>query len=92
VSIRYTDKPYGGFGPKRDDWDTRFPSHSRPIDSAPQSSRPIKLFEPDGSARWGLYHMGAWRGGENRRDPFTGRTQWVCNGTFINNPVRWASS
>ena len=92
MTIRYTDKPYGGYGPKHDDWQTRFPSHSRPIDTAPQSSRPIKLYEPDGTSRWGLYHLGSWRGGENRRDPWTGKVQWVLDGSLINNPIRWSSS
>jgi hypothetical protein len=93
MAIRYSDKPYGGHGPRQDNWQGRFPAHSQSMDSAPtQGARPVLLYEPNAKPRWGLFHNGAWRGGENFRDPFTGQAQWRMNGTLINNPVRWSSS
>jgi hypothetical protein len=93
MAIRYSDKPYGYSPQRTEDWRARFPSHSRSMDSAPtMGSRPVLLFEPSGKATWGIHHNGAWRGGQNFRDPFTGRTQWRMDGSLISNPVRWASS
>jgi hypothetical protein len=93
MALRYSDKPYGGFGPKQSNITGRFPAHSQPMSTAPSAGgRPVLLYEPNGHCQWGIFHMGAWRGGENFRDPFTGQRQWRMNGTLINNPVRWASS
>jgi len=93
MSIRYTQKPYGGHGPQQasDPW-SRFPSHARSMTTAPISSRPIRLFEPDGKSRWGLHHLGAWREVEAVRDPYGGATQVRMNGQIISNPICWASS
>jgi hypothetical protein len=55
-------------------------------------ARPVLLYESDGRRQWGLYHNGAWRGGQNYQDSFTGQKQWRLDGTLINNPVRWSSS
>jgi hypothetical protein len=93
ATIRYTDKPYGGHGLQRDDWRIRFPSHSRPMDSAPtMGSRPIRLFEPSGQSRWGVHHLGCWREVERVRDPRTGAYTVRMSGALISNPIRWASS
>jgi len=93
MALRYSDKPWGGYGPKQDDWRNRFPARSQPMDTAPtMGGRPVLLYEPDGKARWGLYHMGAWRGGQNFTDPFTGQRQWRLDGSLVANPVRWSSS
>jgi hypothetical protein len=92
MTLRYTDRPYGGHSQKQDDWRNRFPSHARPMDSAPMmGSRPIKLFEPSGLARWGVHHNGAWREVEAQRDRY-GDRRVRMNGNLISNPVRWASS
>jgi hypothetical protein len=93
MALKYTDRPYDGFGPRQDDWRNRFPARSQSMDSAPtMGARPILLYESNGYCQWGIYHNGAWRGGENFRDPFTGQKQWRMNGTLINNPIRWSSS
>jgi hypothetical protein len=92
MTLRYTNKPFGGHGPQQpEDWRSRFPSHARPIDSAPMSSRPVRLFEPDGKSRWGIHHMGCWREVEAIRDTY-GNTRVACNGNLISNPIMWASS
>jgi hypothetical protein len=94
MTLKYTDKPYGGHGPQgiTEDWKNRFPPNSQPMHSAPMGSRPIKVFEPSGQAKWALHHMGAWRGGSWNRDYFSGQWQWRLDGSLINNPVRWSSS
>jgi hypothetical protein len=93
MALKYTDRPYGGHGPRQDDWLNRFPAHSQSMDSAPtMGARPVLLYSPDGRRQWGLYHNGAWRGGQNYQDSFTGQKQWRLDGTLINNPVRWSSS
>jgi hypothetical protein len=91
--LRYTDRPCG-YSPQGIDesWRTRFPQHSRSMDSAPMTSRPIKLYEPSGHARWGVYHSGFWREVQNFVDPRTRQTTVRMNGNLISNPVRWASS
>jgi hypothetical protein len=88
---RYTDKPYGGQSPAADDWRTRFPAHSRSMESAPATARPLRLFEPDGKSRWGIHHLGVWREVERVRDPYSGQYSVRMNGCLIS-PVRWASS
>jgi hypothetical protein len=93
MALRYTDKPYGYNPNQAEDWRSRFPAHSRSMDSAPvMGSRPIRLFEPSGKSVLGIHHMGAWRGGAWNRDPYTGQWQWRMDGILVNNPVRWASS
>jgi hypothetical protein len=94
MSLRYTDKPYGGHGSQQgDDWRSRFPARARSMDSAPaMASKPIVVYEPDGTPHWALHHLGCWREVESRRDPFTGEYRTAMNGELINNPVRWSSS
>jgi hypothetical protein len=93
MTLRYTSKPYNGHGPQQasDPW-SRFPSHARSMTTAPITSRPIRLFEPDGKSYWGMHHLGAWREVEAVRDPYGGPTQVRMNGRLINNPICWASS
>lgn len=95
MALRYTGKPTGYSPQQTEDWRNRFPPHSKSMDSAPvMGSRPIKLFEPDGSARWGLHHLGCWREVERVKDPYTGAYQirMKTGSPIIANPVRWASS
>ena len=68
-----------------------FPSHAQGMASAPTGSRPIKLYEPDGKAYWAVHHGQAWRQLEPTKDA-DGETRWRMNGSFVNNPVAWASS
>jgi hypothetical protein len=92
--LKYSDKPQLARGQGgSDNWRSRFPAHSRSMESVPMmGARPIKLFDPSGQARWGLHHLGAWRGGAWNRNSFTGQWEWRLDGALINNPVRWASS
>jgi hypothetical protein len=92
MTLKFTDKPYGGHGPKQDDWRSRFPPNARPIDSAPIGSQPVRLWEPSGKSRLGLHHLGCWREVEAVRDPFTGATHTRMNGNLISNPVLWSSA
>jgi hypothetical protein len=91
MSIRYTEKPYGGHGSRAADPWSRFPANAQPMQSAPTAASPIKLFENDGRARYGVHHLGSWREVERVRDARTGGFAIRMNGSVIN-PVAWASS
>ena len=94
MAFRYSDKPQLRYGGQQtnDVW-SRFPSHARTMDSAPSmGARPIRLFAPDGSSKWGVHHMGCWREVERVRDPYTGGYNVRMNGNLISNCVAWASS
>jgi hypothetical protein len=90
MPIRYTDKPYGGINSRAADPWSRFPSHVRPMTSAPVGSQPVKLWEADGKARYGLHHLGAWREVQRYQDNRTGTYSVRMNGATIN-PVCWSS-
>jgi hypothetical protein len=92
MALRYSDKPWGGHGPQgTEDWKNRFPAHSRPMDSAPVTSKPIRVYEPDGKSCWALHHLGVWRKVVTTRDSY-GQTRTAMTSEFVNNPVRWSSS
>jgi hypothetical protein len=93
MSLRYTDKPYGGHGSQQgDDWRSRFPARARSMESAPMmAAKPIVLYESDGKPRWGLHHLGTWREVERTRDSW-GQYHTRMNGSLINNPCCWTSS
>ena len=89
MTLRYTDKPYGGHGPKSDDWRGRFPADAQPIASAPQTAQPLLVYEPNGAAHWALHHNGGWRELKPYKDFRDGSVQWRMD-TEINNPVAWS--
>jgi hypothetical protein len=92
--LRYSDKPQIRSGGQQttDVW-SRFPANVKHMASAPSmGSQPIRLFEPDGKARWGIHHLGAWREVERVRDFYTGSYSVRMNGALISNPVCWNSS
>jgi hypothetical protein len=93
MPLRYSNKQQLNYsGQQRADPWSRFPSHVRPMNSAPISgSQPVKLFEADGKARWGLHHCGAWREVQRFQDNRTGTYSVRMNGSMIT-PVCWASS
>jgi hypothetical protein len=95
MALRYSDKPqlhYGGQAPsKYMSLGKNLPAHARGMASAPtMSTRPIRLFEPDGKSRWGIHHADAWREVEVQRDA-GGVKRVAMNGCTIN-AVAWASS
>jgi hypothetical protein len=92
MTLRFTDKPQGYSSQQSRDPLSRFPAHSRSMNSAPVGARPILLYEPNAKPRWGLHHMGAWREVERVRDPYTGGFSVRMNGSLVSNPVRWSSS
>jgi hypothetical protein len=97
MALRYSTMPqlnYGNAfgGSKFDDWQGRFPRNAQPIASAPQaSSRPVTVFEPDGSSYRAIYHSGRWRQVESFRDPYSGEVHQKMT-SVVNNPVVWVSS
>jgi hypothetical protein len=74
---RYTETPYGSkpaSGP-------RIPANAAPIATAPQnSSRPVLVYERDGSRHPAIYHKGQWMKVVSVRDPYTGGTNLWMNG------------
>jgi hypothetical protein len=90
--IRYSEKPQVHNGTQRTNVWSRFPANIQTMASVPVSgSQPIKLFQADGRARWGVQYLGAWREVERYRDPRTGQYSVRMNGSQII-PVAWASS
>jgi hypothetical protein len=89
MTLRYTDKPYGG-QTTGDNWRTRFPQDAQPIATAPErSAQPILVYEPNGAAHWALHHNGTWRELKPYKDSRDGSVQWRMDQT-INNPVCWS--
>jgi hypothetical protein len=89
VTLKFTDRPYGGHGSKQDDWRTRFPADARPIASAPISAQPILVYEANGAAHWALHHNNSWRELKPYKDFRDGSVQWRMDNQ-ISNPVAWA--
>jgi hypothetical protein len=67
---------------------SRVPRGVYPIASANEcSATPVVLYQADGGAKWGIHHMGAWRG----MSPFKnhdGSVTWRADGSLLN-PVGW---
>jgi hypothetical protein len=98
MALRFSDKPslhYGSGSPYGDsryeNVMNRFPAHAQPIASAPHSSRPVVVFEPDGSSCRAIYHSGRWRRVESYRDVYSGEVHQKMT-SIVNNPVVWTSS
>jgi len=70
----------------------RFPSHARPIATAPITSQPLRIFDATGKSQWALHHNDCWRVLAPYKDRYTGQTTWRMNGDMIGNAVAWASS
>lgn len=88
MTLRYTRYPHG-----REPTLPKFPSHARPIASAPtQTTRPVVVFEADGKQHQAIYHRGQWQKIERTYDPYSGRTQVTTTGQRIGQPVLWTSS
>jgi hypothetical protein len=93
MPIKYSDKVQIRSGPQTaaDVW-SRFPANAQSMASCPtMGSQPIKLFEANGQARWGMNHLGSWREVQRYRDERTGAYYVRMNGNSIL-PVAWASS
>jgi hypothetical protein len=96
MALRFSDKPQlnysGGGGSKYMSLGRSLPPHARGMASAPtMSSRPIRLFEPDGRSKWGLHWKDSWREVEVTRDWKTQDARVAMNGNTIN-AIAWASS
>jgi hypothetical protein len=92
MSLKYTDRPYGYSPQRTEDWQARFPANSYPMDSAPITARPIKVYEPSGQSCWAMHHMGVWRKVVATRDPYSGKTRTTMTSELVANPVRCSSS
>jgi hypothetical protein len=68
----------------------RLPAGVQRIESAPQTSTPICVYEPEGRPRWALHHSGAWRELKPFRNGNNGSVQWRMDGTLINHPIAWS--
>ena len=93
MALKYGARPaYDLTGASAEHWSGRFPSNARPMVSAPVTATwPIKLYEPNGKATWGIHHLGAWRAVELKRDA-NGTNRVMMNGALVANPVAWSSS
>jgi hypothetical protein len=96
MALRFSSKPQldynGAQGSKYMALGRNLPANARSMASAPtMSTRPIRLFEPDGKSRWGVHFKDGWREVEVFRDWKTGAGQVGMNGSQIL-PIAWASS
>src|SRR5262249_5438237 len=84
--LHYGDSPRTDWRAER--WKDRFPCDARPIAEAPQtSSKPVIVYEPDGTAWHSLYYRGQWQKLVSERDPSTGETRTRMSGEAVANPV-----
>jgi hypothetical protein len=90
MTLKFTDRPYGGHGPKSDDWRSRFPADSRPISEAPRNtSQWILGHDVTGETYAMLPYQNGWQRGSPFTDWKTGAVSWRMDGTWVN-PVRFS--
>ena len=94
MSLKWSNKSqlnYGGQQGSNNLWG-RYPSNARPIQSAPITSQPLRIFDATGKSQWALHHNDCWRVLAPYKDRYTGQTTWRMNGDMIGQPTMWASS
>jgi hypothetical protein len=87
MSLRYTDKPYGGRDARgaSDNWRSRFPQDAMPISQAP--AQVIVAYGADGQGHLAHYRSGAYRKLTWQRDSKTRAGTLREDGTTLSNPV-----
>ena len=81
----------GGFASKYDGLDGRFPKNAQPIETAPTAtSKPIVVYDSDGSGHKALYYKGQWMRLQAVRDPYSGTTSYRMDSQLaVRNPIKW---
>jgi hypothetical protein len=89
--LRYSDRPTLIYNNQTsaDSWRERFPTHAKPISTAPErSAQAVIVYEPSGQGHLAMYHSGCWRKLMPQKDFRDGSVRWQMSDQ-ISNPVMW---
>jgi hypothetical protein len=89
MSLKYTTVNQYNNGGQAHRLVNRLPAGCQRIETAPVTSTPVVVYEPNGRGRWAVNHLGSWRELKPFRNGNDGKVQWRMDGTIINNAVGW---
>jgi hypothetical protein len=90
MSLRYTAVNQYNNGGQANRFVNRLPPGCQRIETAPVTSTPVVVYEPNGRGRWALHHNGTWQELKPFKNGHDGSVQWRLDGTKIQHAVAWS--